>query len=116
MMNIPFQLQGDNFAVDSTADSSLFEFQINQALVPNALLVSVPDSTSTTVVAVNASFDEFNSDAVVPTDGAPGRGIIVIPGAPTLFTLNTRAAASGNLYVSVASSAAVTVYLSGVVI
>jgi hypothetical protein len=116
MMNIPFQLQGDNFAVNSTADSSLFEFQINQALVPNALLVSVPVSTSNTVVAVNASFDEFNSDAVVPADGAPGRGIVVIPGAPVLFTLNTRAAASGNLYVSVASTANVTVYLSGVVI
>jgi hypothetical protein len=115
-MNIPFQLQGDNFAVDSTADSSLYQFEINKAMVPNALLVSVPDSTSNTVVAVNASFDEFNSDAVIPVDGSPGRGIVVIPGAPTLFTLNTRAASLGNLFVSVASTANVTVYLSGLVI
>ena len=45
-----------------------------------------------------------------------GRGIVVIPGAPTLFTLNTRAASLGNLFVSVASTANVTVYLSGLVI
>jgi len=116
MMNIPFQLQGENFAVNSTADSSLFEFQITNGQMPNALLVSVPVSTSNTVVAVNASFDQFNSDAVVPADGSPGRGIVVIPGAPALFTLNTQAAATGNLYVSVASTANVTVYLSGLVI
>ena len=69
-----------------------------------------------TVVAVHASFAEFDSDAVVPQDGSPGRGLVVIPGAPTLFTLNTQAAANGNLYVSVAATANVTVYLSGVVV
>jgi len=115
-MNIPFQLQGTCYAVDSTADSSLFEFQVSNGQMPNALLVSVPDATSNTVVAVNASFDQGNSDAFVPVDGTPGQGLIVIPGAPTLFTLNTMAAATGNLYVSVASTANVTVYLSGLVI
>jgi len=115
-MNTPFQLQGDNFAVDANDDSQLYQLQLSNAQTPNAILVSIPVSTSNTVVAVNASFAEFDSDAQIPTSGSPGRGIIVIPGAPTLFTLNTMAAASGNLYVSVAATANVTVYLSGVVI
>lgn len=115
-MNTPFQLQGDNFAIDANDDSQLYQLQLTNSQVPNAILVSVPDSTSTTVVAVTASFEEFSSDAVVAEDGSPGRGIIVIPGAPTLFTLNTQGAANGNLYVSVAATANVTVYLSGVVI
>jgi len=115
-MITPFQLQGDNFAIDASDDSQLYQLQLTQSQVPNAILVSIPVSTANIVVAVHASFNEFDSDAVVPTDGSPGRGLIVIPGAPTLFGLNTTAAATGNLYVSVASSAAVTVYLSGVVI
>jgi hypothetical protein len=115
-VNTPFQLQGDNFAVDATDDSQLYQLQLTNSQVPNAILVSVPDSTSNTVVAVNASFAEFDSDAIVATDSSSGRGIIVIPGAPTLFTLNTMGAANGNLYVSVAATANVTVYLSGVVI
>ena len=115
-MNIPFQIQGDNFAVDANDDSQLFQLQLTNSQTPNAILVSVPDSTSNTVVAVHASFNEFDSDAVVATDGNPGRGMIVIPGAPQLFTLNTQAAATGNLFVSVAASANVTVYLTGVVI
>jgi hypothetical protein len=115
-MNIPFQLQGDNFAIDSNDDSQLFQLQLSNSQTPNAILVSVPVATSNTVVAVHASFTEFDSDAVVPTDGNPGRGMIVIPGAPQLFTLNTQAAATGNLFVSVASTANVTVYLTGVVI
>jgi hypothetical protein len=68
------------------------------------------------VVAVHASFAEFDSDAVIPVNGTPGRGAIVIPGAPTLFTLNTQGAADGNLYVSVATTANVTVYLTGVIV
>jgi hypothetical protein len=115
-MNTPFQIQGDNFAIDANDDSQLYQLQLTNAQVPNAILVSIPVSTSNTVVAVHASFAEFDSDAVVAQDGSPGRGIIVIPGAPTLFTLNTQAAATGNLYVSVAATANVTVYLSGVVI
>jgi hypothetical protein len=115
-MNIPFQIQGDNFAIDANDDSQLYQLQLTNSQVPNAILVSIPVATSNTVVAVHASFEEFDSDAVVPVDGTPGRGIIVIPGAPTLFTLNTQAAANGNLYVSVAATANVTVYLSGVVI
>jgi len=115
-MNIPFQLQGDNFAIDANDDSQLYQLQLTSSQVPNAILVSIPVSTSNTVVAVNASFAEFNSDAVVPQDNSPGRGLVVIPGAPTLFTLNTTAAATGNLFVSVAATANVTVYLTGVVI
>ena len=115
-MNIPFQIQGDNFAIDSNDDSQLYQLQLSNSQTPNAILVSVPVATSNTVVAVNASFTEFNSDAQVPTSGNSGRGMIVIPGAPQLFTLNTQAAATGNLFVSVASSANVTVYLTGVVI
>jgi len=115
-MNIPFQLQGDNFAIDANDDSQLYQLQLTNSQVPNAILVSIPVSTSNTVVAVHASFAEFDSDAVVPQDGSPGRGLVVIPGAPTLFTLNTTAAATGNLYVSVAATANVTVYLTGVVV
>jgi hypothetical protein len=115
-VNTPFQLQGDNFAIDATNDSALYQLQLTNSQTPNAILVSIPDSTSNTVVAVNASFEEFDSDAIVATDGSSGRGIIVIPGAPTLFTLNTQGAANGNLYVSVAATANATVYLSGVVI
>ena len=115
-MNTPFQLQGDNFAIDATNDSALYQLTLTNSQTPNAILVSIPDSTSNTVVAVNASFDEFDSDAIVATNGSNGRGIIVIPGAPTLFTLNTQGAANGNLYVSVAATANVTVYLSGLVI
>ena len=115
-MNTPFQIQGDNFAIDANDDSQLYQLQLTNAQVPNAILVSIPVSTSNTVVAVRASFAEFDSDAEVAQNSSPGRGIIVIPGAPTLFTLNTQAAATGNLYVSVAATANVTVYLSGVVI
>ena len=115
-MNIPFQLQGDNFAIDANDDSQLYQLQLTNSQTPNAILVSIPVSTSNTVVAVHASFAEFDSDAVVPQDGSPGRGLVVIPGAPTLFTLNTTAAATGNLYVSVAATANVTVYLTGVVV
>lgn len=115
-MNTPFQIQGDSFAIDATNDSQLYQLQLTNSQIPNAILVSIPDATSTTVVAVHVSFEEFDSDAVVPEDGSPGRGVVVIPGAPTLFTLNTTAAATGNLFVSVAATAAVTVYLSGVVI
>lgn len=115
-MNTPFQLQGDNFAVDANDDSQLYQLQLTNSQVPNAILVSIPVSTSNTVVAVHASFNEFDSDAQVPTSGNSGRGLVVIPGAPTLFSLNTTAAATGNLFVSVASTANVTVYLTGVVI
>jgi len=115
-MNTPFQLQGDSFAIDANDDSQLYQLQLTNGQTPNAILVSIPVSTSNTVVAVHASFNEFDSDAVIPEDGSPGRGLVVIPGAPTLFTLNTTAAATGNLFVSVAATANVTVYLTGVVI
>ena len=115
-MNTPFQIQGTNWAIDASDDSALYQLEIGNADVPNALLVSIPVATSNTVVAVHASFDEFDSDAVIPTNGTPGRGAIVIPGAPTLFTLNTQGAANGNLYVSVATTANVTVYLTGVIV
>jgi len=115
-MNIPFQLQGDNFAIDSNDDSQLYQLQLTGSQAPNAILVSVPVATSNTVVAVHASFNEFDSDAQIPVSGTPGRGMIVIPGAPQLFTLNTRGAATGNLFVSVASTANVTVYLTSVVV
>ena len=115
-MNTPFQIQGTNWAIDASDDSALYQLQINSSQAPNALLVSIPVATSNTVVAVHASFDEFDSDAVIPTNGTPGRGVIVIPGAPTLFTLNTQGAADGNLYVSVAATANVTVYLTGVIV
>ena len=115
-MNTPFQLQGDNFAIDSNDDSQLYQLQLSNSQTPNAILVSIPVATSNTVVAVHASFNEFDSDAQIPTAGNSGRGMIVIPGAPQLFTLNTQAAATGNLFVSVASTANVTVYLTGVVI
>ena len=115
-MNTPFQLQGDNFAVDASDDSQLYQLQLTNSQMPNAIQVSIPVSTSNTVVAIHASFNEFDSDAVVPQNGSPGRGLIVIPGSPSVFGLNTTAAASGNLYVSVAATANVTVYLSGVVI
>jgi len=115
-MNTPFQLQGDNFAVDANDDSQLYQLALTNSQTPNAILVSIPVSTSNTVVAVHASFNEFDSDAQIPLNGNPGRGLVVIPGAPTLFTLNTTAAATGNLFVSVAATANVTVYLTGVVI
>jgi len=115
-MNTPFQLQGDNFAIDSNDDSQLYQLQLSNSQTPNAILVSIPVATSNTVVAVHASFNEFDSDAQIPVSGNPGRGMIVIPGAPQLFTLNTQAAATGNLFVSVASTANVTVYLTSVIV
>ena len=115
-MTQAFQLQGDNFAVAANDDSQLYQLQLTNSQVPNAILVSVVDNTFSIVTAVHASFNEFDSDAQVPTSGNPGRGLVVIPGAPQLFALNTQAAATGNLFVSVASTANVTVYLTGVVI
>ena len=85
------------YADDSTDTSTAIE---NGGFgLPNALLIYNPDTAN--VVAVNTSFDQFDTNAIVPNSGFNGLGTVVGPQQQVIITLES-SYVQGNVYVSVA--------------
>lgn len=71
--------------------------------LPNALLIVNPDTAN--VVAVSTSYQALDTNAIVPTSGFNGAGVVVGPASSVLIRLDSTYV-QGNIYVSVAGDSA----------
>lgn len=67
--------------------------------LPNALLIVNSDSAN--VVVVNTSYDQYDTNAIVPLSGFNGLGVVVGPLEQVLIRLESTYV-QGNIYVSAA--------------
>ncbi len=88
------------YADDST-DTSI-TIQPGSTGLPNVLYCVNPDTAN--VVVVNTSFNENDTNAAVPTSGANGQGVVILPGGTVMIHLPQVPYVQGNLYVSVAGT------------
>ena len=105
-MSVPFSPVGPSiiaaYADDST-DTSL-TITPGSAGLPNVLYCANPDTAN--VVAVAVSFNVLDTNASIPTSGANGRGVIILPGGVAMIRLPQVPYVQGNVYVSVAGDSA----------
>lgn len=105
-MTFPFTPVGSSivaaYADDSTDTAVTIE--PGSAGLPNVLYCFNPDTAN--VVVVNATFDALDHNAIVPTSGANGLGVVIGPGATAMIRLPQVPYIQGNVYVSVAGSSA----------
>ncbi len=104
-MTFPFTPIGASgvvaYADDSTDTSTAIE--PGSSGLPNALLVFNPDTAN--VVTVSTSYEALDTNAIVPTSGFNGLGVVVGPAQQVLIKLDS-AYVQGNVYVSVAGASA----------
>jgi len=101
-MSVPFSPVGNSIKAPYTDDSTDTSITIEpgSAGLPNVLYCVNPDTAN--VVVVNTSFDALDTNAVVPTSGADGLGVVILPGGTAMIRLPQVPYVTGNLYVSVA--------------
>ena len=102
----PFLPQGPSVKIAYADDSTDTSVTLTTGAfgMPNCLLVVNPDGAN--VVAFNYSFDSLDTNASVPTSGANGRGVIILPGGVAMIRVAGVEYNPGNLYVSVAGDSA----------
>ena len=100
-MTFPFTPIGASGAIAYADDSTDTSTAIEPGSfgLPNALMVTNPDTAN--VVVVNTSYDAFDTNAIVPTSGFNGLGVVVAPASSVLIKLDSTYV-QGNIYVSVA--------------
>ena len=99
---VPFTPLGASAVVDYTDDSTDTSITITTGGtgVPNVLYCVNEDSAN--IVSVSYTFDPEDTNAVVPSSGANGRGAVIPPYGYALIAIPTAANQTGNLYVSAA--------------
>lgn len=98
---VPFIPQGPSAVIayaDDSTDTSI-TLAPGSTGVPNVLYCVNPDTAN--VVVVNYSFNSLDTNAVVPTSGANGTGVVIGAASAVLIRVDS-AYQSGNLYVSAA--------------
>ena len=110
-MSVAFNPTGGSLVVAYADDSTDISVPVTQ---PAPTHLAVVNADTANVIVVNAGFDDFEVDAIVPTSGQNGQGLVVGPLDTAYFALaSTRASESGNLYISVAGvSATGNVYIT----
>ena len=102
---IPFIVQGNSailpYADDST--DTAVELTPGSYGIPNSLLIFNPDTAN--VVTVNYGFDALDHNAVVPTNGFNGQGVVVGPNSTVQVRVNNTYQTT-SLYISVAGDSA----------
>jgi len=98
---IPFIVQGNSAKLPYADDSTDTAVALAPGGfgIPNCLLIFNPDTAN--VAVVNYGFDALDHNAVVPTNGFNGQGVVVGPNAMVQVRVNNTYQAS-NLYISVA--------------
>jgi len=105
-MSVPFTPVGPSiiaaYADDST--DTAITIEPGSAGLPNVLYCVNVDPAN--VVVVNTSFNDLDTNAVVPTSGANGQGVVIGPADSAMIRLPGVAYVTGNLYISVAGDSA----------
>jgi hypothetical protein len=112
-MTTAFAIQGPSMILSYADDSTDIREIIPQdgLGIPNALFIFNPDTANVIVVA--AGLTEGDVDAVVPTSGINGEGVVVGPNSSVLITIPQARNAAGSLFVAVAGvSATGNVYIT----
>lgn len=112
-MSLPFTPVGASIAAAYADDSTDTAVTITpgSAGLPNVLYCVNPDTAN--VVVVNTSFDVLDTNAIVPTTGADGLGVVIAPLGSAQILVPNVPYIQGNLYVSVAGvSTTGTVYIT----
>ena len=101
-MSVPFTPLGNSIIAPYTDDSTDTAITIEPGStgLPNVLLCVNPDTAN--VVVVSTSFDALDHNAIVPTSGANGLGVVILAGGTAMIRLPQVPYIQGNLYVSVA--------------
>lgn len=101
-MSVPFTPIGNSiiaaYADDST-DTAL-TIEPGSLGLPNVLYCVNPDAAN--VVAVTATVDPLDHNAVIPQSGADGVGVIILPGGTAMIRVPQVPYIAGNVYVAVA--------------
>lgn len=106
-MTTQFTPSGASIALDYADDST--EVSTLEGGAVNFLVVN-PDTAN--VVAVSFGFDDFVTDAIVPTSGSNGQGTVIGAGQQIVLSV-PQCAYAAQVYVSVAGvSGTGTVYLT----
>jgi len=99
---VPFTPLGPSAVVDYTDDSTDTSITIETAGIgcPNVLYCVNEDPAN--IVAVSYTFDSLDTNAIVPSSGANGRGAVIPPYGYAMIAIPTAPNQTGNLYVSAA--------------
>ena len=115
-MTTPFIPTGSSIVIayaDDSTDTSITVAPGSTGL-PNALYCVNPDTAN--VVVVSYTFDSLDTNAVVPTSGANGTGVVIGAGSSVLLRV-TPTYQEGSLYISAAGvSATGSVYVTPAII
>ena len=105
-MSVPFSPVGNSIKAPYADDSTdtAITIEPGSAGLPNVLYCVNPDTPN--VVVVNAGFNALDHNAVVPTSGADGQGVVILPSGTAMIHLPQVPYVTGNLYVSVAGGTA----------
>jgi hypothetical protein len=105
-MSVPFSPIGPSIIAGYADDSTDTAITIvpGSTGLPNVLYCANPDTAN--VVAVATSFNVLDTNASIPTSGANGRGVIILPGGVAMIAVPGVPYVQGNLYVSVAGDSA----------
>jgi hypothetical protein len=98
-MTTAFEPLGPIYRLALADDSSLFSLTIGDTNSIGATW-QVSNLDSANVIYVHISTAEFDSDAIVPDVGVPGKGTAVLPLQSAYIEVNVTGAATGNVYVS----------------
>ena len=99
---VPFTPIGPSAVVDYADDSTDTSITIQTGGIgmPNVLYCVNEDAAN--IVAVSYSFDAADTNAIVPSSGANGRGAIIPPYGYAMIAIPSAANQTGNIYVSAA--------------
>lgn len=96
-MSTVFSPVGNSIVLTYTDDSTDTSLEIPGA---SAFLVVNPDSAN--VVVFNAGFADGDVDAIVPTSGANGKGVVIAPSSQIIVTLPGAQFTAGSVFISAA--------------
>jgi hypothetical protein len=96
-MSTPFSPVGNSIILAYADDSTDVSTEVRGA---SAFLVYNPDAAN--VIVFNTGFTNGDVDAVVPTSGANGQGVVVGPNSTVLVTYPQHQYTAGSTFISVA--------------
>jgi len=85
---------GENFAIADDSTNYTAVLNCTTGSYGSALWITNTDVAN--VVWVNAGWDQYNSEAIVPAPGTPGQGLPVLPASSVILSIPTTAQASGS--------------------
>ena len=98
-MSQAFLPLGPNYLLGLANDSALYTLTITDTNnIGTVWQVSNLDTAN--VLYVHISTEEFDSDAIVPVPGTPGKGTAVQPAQSVFVQVNVTGSAAGPVYVS----------------